>query len=441
MVALADLLEARTWTFPTESIGNQVQTVADSAADGDTLLFSPGVHQVDLSLVNKGLVLIGQGGAGAVSLKRTNEHIVDKPGLIRMQSGGSQSFRAIGLTFRDGISIGRAQSGGISLSGVANVWIEDCAFVNNKSLPSDQVKANDGGAIQVGGATSVTIRNCTFEENRTTAGSGADGAGGAISVVATTIAVTNCRFTDNVSEGTSCGGAGGAASLGGNSVTLADCEFRGNSAASGGALLAVGSAVVVDRCQFIDNESHAGGAGCGLPPGSVVNLSGAVIVRESLLLDNRGDGSALRIAPNNHVLVERSTIAFNGAAGTLQPAVQLDSTPNVLFKQNLVAFNNGPGINHDAAISNRVTCNIIWANTPDFSGGTDWRGSFNNQASDPLFCSTSEPGITVAANSPALVGGAGHSSSCGIIGVVESACPAVGVTPTTWSAIKSRFGG
>jgi predicted outer membrane repeat protein len=442
MVAFTGPVDARTWSFESETLGSAVQTVADSAADGDTLLFFPGVHEVDLSLTNKGLVLIGQGGAEVVSLTRTGEHIVDKPGLIRIQSTSGKAFRAIGLTFRDGISLGRAQAGGISLSGVSNVWIEACAFVNNRALPSSQVPTNQGGAIQIKGGTSVTIRDCSFEANRTTAGPNFDSSGGAINIVAATIAITGSRFTDNSSEGTSCGGSGGAASIAGSSLTVSDCEFSENSATSGGALLAVGT-ITMERCRFLGNESHAGGVPCGVPPGSVVSLSGTAIVRESLLLDNGGTGSALLVSPPGHLLIERSTIAFNGEPGNQQPALQLQgfADTKLIFQRNLVAFNHGPGIIHNAVTSSRTACNIIWGNSPDFPGVTDWRGSFNNQASDPLFCSTSEPGITVATNSPSLVGGSGHPEACGVIGVVESACPAVVVARTTWSAIKSRFAG
>jgi hypothetical protein len=418
-----------------------VQTVADSAADGDTLLFFPGTHQIELSLVDKGLVLMGQGGAASVILTRTPGHVMSKPGLVRMQATGGKSFRAIGLTFQAGVSLGRIQAGGISLSGVSNVWLEECAFVGNLALLGSLPTTNRGGAVQVEGANAVTIRDCTFDDNRTAASPNLDSSGGAISIAAASITITGSRFTGNVSEGHACGGTGGAISVGGNSVSISDCEFRENVATTGAAVHAVGG-VTMERCVVIDNVPTANAGFCGQPPVSVVYLSGDVTLRESVLLDNDGPGSALFIQPSGNIRIERSTIAFNGEAGSQQPAIQLSGvvSSSLTFQRNLVAFNRGPGIIHNVPTNSGVACNIIWGNSPDFLGVTDWRGSFDNQASDPLFCPSAEPGITVAANSPTLPGGEGHPESCGAIGVVESACPAVGVKPTTWSAIKSRRG-
>ncbi|HEX7878460.1 MAG TPA: right-handed parallel beta-helix repeat-containing protein, partial [Candidatus Eisenbacteria bacterium] len=301
-----------------------------------------------------------------------------------------------------------------------------------------------GGALQISGAQSVTIQDCAFARNLSAAGLFNDSSGGAIDLVAASVSIVRCAFTDNTAEGTLCGGSGGAVMVGGDAVTFTDCEFRGNSAADGGAVLAVGT-TTFDGCRFIGNTASAGGGFCGIPAvSSVLHLAFGGEVRDCVFLNNTGPGSAVAMTGGSVNVVEHSTIAWNGvSSASAQPAVDLRGldASSVDFRQNVVAFNRGGGIAHAVPASDDVACNIIWANNQDFVAGADWRGQFDNQASDPLFCSQSEPGISVAANSPCLAGGSGHAEGCGVIGTVEVGCPSVSVTPTTWSAIKARIHG
>ncbi|HEX7878550.1 MAG TPA: right-handed parallel beta-helix repeat-containing protein, partial [Candidatus Eisenbacteria bacterium] len=432
------------WVFSSPASGSDVQSVADRAADGDTLLFMPGRHEIQLELTDKSIVLVGQGGPGQVTLTRTAEEVIFKPGMIRITgaTGGGNSFRASGIRFEGGFSHGRAQAAAIWAWEVSTVVIEDCQFINNRAVPSSMAGSNFGGAVRVWGASTIRLQGCLFKGNSSEASFHHDSSGGAAQLSGQFIEVRHCEFEANRAEGYFCGGGGGALIALGNFVTIADCNFFRNSA-SDGAALGANSNITIERCSFQENPGGGSLFGpCGVQEGSSVNISGVASIYQSTFIDNRSNAPALRLLGAGPHHVETSAFVGNGVSGGGSPAVRLggSAAANVTFARNLVAFNHGPGIAHAITTEGAASCNIIWANNPDFIQGSDWRGAHDNQASDPLFCEGAVNDLLVANNSPCLPGGSGHPESCGVIGSVTAGCAVVSIRPSSWSGIKLRFG-
>lgn len=441
LLIFSEPASAGVWVFEPAAAGSSVQDVADNAADGDTLVFKPGRHEVRLFLTGKSLVLLGEGGPDQVILTRVSGQSGPDPGMVGITGNATSglAFRARGLTFEGGLSQGYRWPGALRLEGVADVTIEECRFIGNSAEASIlRNRTNSGGALAVTGASSIRLTGCLFQRNRSTADYHDDSEGGAATLAASSIHIDECQFDGNIAGGGFCGGRGGALLVRGGGVSITGCTFTGNKAQNGSAISASGI-VAMERC-VIRNSGDGGGSiwgPCNEGDGNVVRLSGSVSVRRCLFMDNAVPGPALQLLGDGvHEIVE-STFLRNGVSGNPDPAVRLfDSKSRMTsFKRNLIAFNHGPGIGDDLASG--ISCNIIWGNHPNFTGSASWNDLNDNRVLDPLLCDEAADGVLVAADSPCLEGGFGHPSNCGIIGSVVAGCPASPVRTATWSRIKT----
>jgi len=166
---------------------------------------------------------------------------VDRDGLIDIDPGmGSNfAFTAQSLTLAYGWAEGPYGGGALragdstDTTTPSSVTLTDCMISNNRAAPSTAT-ASSGGAISIGQNTALTISGCTVTRNT------AEGVGGALFVSNTGaggLTITNSRFTDNLSDGTTVtAGQGGAvyARVGSGGGTITGSTFTGNTATSGG---------------------------------------------------------------------------------------------------------------------------------------------------------------------------------------------------------------
>lgn len=431
----AEPATARTWLLQAHGGGEAaaIQACADSSASGDTLLFQPGRYEIELQLADKSLTLIGAGGAAQVTLTATPTFDVGKPGLVTSMATTPQTFRAEGLTFRDGRNYNHAWGGALSLGGISLVVVRDCVFTGNSVTASMEAGAG-GGAIGLWGGGDVRVEECRFVANRTQGYRGSAGQGGALMADATRLLVRRCRFEFNHS------GRGGAVDIRGGACRVEECQFLQNDGVEGAALAASGP-VTVDHCVFSGNVGRNGISPlCPECYGGVLSVSGSGELVDLTIIDGPGEAAALRLTGAGPFLLARSALAFNAGASVMR--LDVASRAAVTLDQNLIAFNAGgifgaPGVSLGAA-----SCNVVWANTPDFwPTELDFRGANGNQASDPLLCTAGSLESGVVANSPCLTGGAGHPEACGVIGGVTAGCAAVSVQSTTWGGLKARYAG
>ena len=282
---------AATWTiYPTDRDGmtpsQQITNAVTRAASGDTVVFEPGVYQLDgvsfmntttasgvtsryyVHLPSKRLDFVGNTSGAwndAVVLKGNGN---DR--FAYMESEGS-SFRNI--TFEnfaandhpetkvnnnniDNIGLGGAIAfsiynkiestavsncvfrGNVARGGgaISRVWATDCLFTNNAAYWG-------GGAVY-----SSRMTRCLCVNNKTFSG----GIGGA---VCWPNRLTECTFIGNVS------GDSAGAVTGDGSMIVEDCTFRDNSAGSDGGAMTLRQKTTVSRCVFAGNSaSWKGGA-------------------------------------------------------------------------------------------------------------------------------------------------------------------------------------
>ena len=171
-------------------------------------------------------------------------------------SGGAPTIE--GLIFENAHSMAANSGGALSLNGApegSTVTLAHDTFVN------DVATGGEGGGARINTASAVvTVSDSTFSSNSTT------GAGGALTVFATSANLSGDTFSGNAATGAgSSGGALSAFSLGGP-IVLSSSRFTGNSANAegGGALVtaeAAGIAITLNGNTFSHNNvSDPGGA-------------------------------------------------------------------------------------------------------------------------------------------------------------------------------------
>ncbi|MCG8407978.1 MAG: right-handed parallel beta-helix repeat-containing protein [Phycisphaerales bacterium] len=181
-----------------------------------------------------------------------------------------------GFTIRDAKYAGKG--GGVLITASSHVDLLNCAITDN-ATEDLVIQAYAGGVYVTGGSSDVAIEDCVFRSNST------DGAGtnygGAMAVAGTSSAtVSRCIFSDNQ------GDAGGAlwVALGSN-VMCTDSLFAWNNAIWGGAILASGD-LTLASCTISDNAADVGGN-----YGGIWQSVSALTVVNSIVYDNGGSAN------------------------------------------------------------------------------------------------------------------------------------------------------
>jgi hypothetical protein len=334
------------------------------------------------SWINGRLTIDGNGRAPRINGNQTFS-------LFVVGAGGTR------LDLEDLVLIGgrRANTGGcvaLAVAGdVATLDVLRTRFTDCRALAAGSPR---GGAIdwEAGAGSQVLIVDSTFTNNLTTAIPAppaiAGGAGGAVSVQASTIIIDGSRFDGNLVDvgGATSGGIGGAL----RAMLLADgigsiegSVFRNNSATplttdglgvGGAASLSCSGPCQwsVSRSEFTGNQARRGGAitGPGPGPGATSAQRRIDVVNNSFIANDANDrGGAVHLVAGAPRLIHNAFF-FNDAPSGAHLAV-FDSTAVRAVGNVLAAVAAGSACASGNVVSDLVTGNLSQATCAIGAGG------------------------------------------------------------------------
>ena len=334
---------------------------------------------------------------GGISLSGGELHVIDSD--IRdngsYYGGGAhvQGAELVRMTRCQVTGNGAVAGGGFSLSEVATVVIEDCAFRDNRAIG---YYGGAGGAIWIDSSRTIDLDRCTLEHNEAAL------RGGGASLRGTDVRVHGCRFVDNRTVGThwNPGQSGGGLQVEGGRVSLESCVFAGNEAdLAGGGVSGFADTLVVANCEvrnntLVNNDTNVMGGGLYLVAAdslyiaksvvsgnSSANYGGGVyasapfvLIKHSSVVDNdvRGvgtgyyGGGGLCITGERVVAIRNSTVLRNraGAGGGITSFANETRIENSAISGNISLDDDTAavyGVGWDNSFQVRNT--IVWGNT------------------------------------------------------------------------------
>jgi nitrous oxidase accessory protein NosD len=289
-----------------------VQAAIDAAADGDTILVSPGEYHERIDFRSKDVTVASTDGAAATVLDGDSLGTVVVMNADPAESPTLRGFtvRNGRATFEDGYS-----GGGVKTSGGAAV-IEDNVVTGNATCDS-------GGGIEARFSHAVIRRN-RIEGNGQSLCSGGAGGGGVFIGGAGAV-----QLVDNVIAGNAHGSAGGGVSLfAAGSPTIARNVIQDNTGGGqgGGIWIVNNSDAQIEDNLIVGNSASAGGGVYWLVPSgsrgpALVNntIVGNVAASGSALLADGFDAAA-RVA-NNVLVGAGSSVLHCGSLNDPNPPV------------------------------------------------------------------------------------------------------------------------
>jgi hypothetical protein len=441
-----------------------------AAGPGDTVIVAAGSYlEHDLAL-HEGLVLIGEGGSGAVIIDAQQsgrvfygEQItgatlqgITLANGFSPEDGGGARFRACTIVFTDIRITGCAaeNGGGLYASEGCQLRCIGCEISDNRAFGS----SGDGGGMAIRDS-GLGLIDCRLERNESLFTSGA------LSLYGAGVwTLQGCVIADNVAV------HGGGVETEGNPGFIAfDCLFQGNRAYAAGGALNAGLRVRLERCDFVSNYAeHMGGA----ISANVADLSMDACWFEDNATENRG--GALSLVNGVNAMIEGCTFLGNNAdlGGAIEAGQSQDYLRDCTLVGNYALHEGGAGIYNEMAIvtlirtiiadsrnggavrlelpsgSFNFDCCDLYGNV-----GGDWveeiddqLGDDGNISADPRFCGDANPPAPYALHddSPCLPGNHPDGDDCGIIGAWGAGCPASAVpAQSAWkasfSAVKALY--
>ena len=409
-----------------------IQAAIDAAVDGETVQLVwgtyEGVGNRDLDFGGKAITLRSRSGATNGATIKCDGRAGDPHRGIFIHSGESAGTIIEGLTFTGGFTESGNGGGAIRCDGPVTPIIRSCVFSSNSSssrggainctngaAPTisdcqfrNNLSRDRGGAIACDLDAAPTIIDCLFDANQTLS---ATSRGGAIAVTATTLQLTGCTVSNNVSIR-----GGGLLCTGEVTVTISECEFTGNTTpqGSGAAIYCdAGASPLITDCILANNSAGISGGAllcmdgadpiltdCTLRANTAATSGGAAFITNAAtafvgntIYNNVSDeGSALALAGSAAPTLERCILAYNGA---------------------------GAAVTSDGATAT-FTCSNLYGNAGgNWVGGLEGQlGSAGNISQNPLFCDFANGIVTLRPTSPCGPG----ISGCGLMGAWEVGC-------------------
>lgn len=257
---------ATTWTVTNlnDTGTGSLRTAVTSAANGDTITFTPGL--TGTIILASGYIDITKSinidGPGSDVLAISGPY----DGALLVSAGTVVSISNLMFTGCTVVNGTGNRYNGSAISSVGSLTVSNCWFSNNAATDGN------GGAIEVQNG-SATIQYSTFEAN------GSSGNGGAIDVEdnGSVVTINASTFTNNQA-----GGNGGGLELNdsGDIATVVNSTFTNNSAGNGGAISGDNGTLTLINSTLVSNSAHGQGAGVYVI-WSDISISSSLIAKNS----------------------------------------------------------------------------------------------------------------------------------------------------------------
>jgi len=405
--------------------GQMYATIAEgtaAAGDGDTVEVEPGHYLEEIVLQDRTLILVGQGGAAAVTIESPG---VGDPDLIRIV-GGSVELRGFTIDAMDerrGLAVHASGQvllddvvivGGVNADGFPGggigIWSYSRVTANGVVLADNSAYL---GAMPYGGHVSVELDSTFASQLATSLQNGGAARGGGLYIDATSSAVLDdTAMTDNRTTGLQDHDGGAICAEVGSTLMVQDSAFFGNATApndksTGGAIYA--GDVEIYSSEFSGNgETHRGGAVAvesdtlladgNLFDGNLANFGAAIYCRAAScdLIDNWFEdnearrGGAVLISSGSVGLMTRNHFCHNrvpaphagadiGDGGAVLVSQATLTGTNNVFIENTAYEDGGAMALYDSTVT--LTNNHFVSNGALRGGAVHVEGAFGQYAS------------------------------------------------------------
>ena len=434
-LALPVLGVASVSTGATHRVPSEYATINDAlgvSVYGDTVVVAPGTYtdwetrpgpgdgiSAAVFLVD-GVVVRSEAGSSVTAIDMQHEGI----GFVQVVLGvdlPSADTRLEGFTIRGVLQNAPA----ILIANSGKLTVVDCR------VEDVGVQAPGTGPSALRSRyTDVEVIDCTFENCSA-------GVGGAIGQLAGSAVIENCEFLACSNNAVFLDGQTGDSP----SAFIADSRFIGNTSDEGSAALFIsnfiGGVEVLD-CRFENNVSDgtSGAGAVSIGTGSQsITVSGCVFLGNALTGNGSGGGLFVTI-PSGSVEISGNTFYGNEVENPfVGSAVDVSGPFQLAFSNNIVASSSpGPAVSVIQGVMINTTCNVFWDNPGGNSVGFSL--SPTDRIVNPEFCDPDSGDLTLSPLSPCLPP---NSLGCGLIGALGEGCGTVSIAPESWSVIKSKY--
>ncbi len=347
--------------------------------EGDTLVLANGSFFEDTILVDKNLMLLGQGPTNTIVDAEQNGRVF----LIAEDVEAT----ICGITITGGLVEGMGDDTNLSPGAGAGIFNDGTLLLSNSLVTENS--ANLAGAGIWNNTDSVMhIRNSTISLNIS-----GQSVGGFGNYYLSTMTIDNTSIINNTAGFV--GGGGGSAGdsfsisnslVSGNtssflaggiilvhglvavgSVQIENTEFSQNSSALGGAIIANGVGTTIENSRFLDNTATQDGGAIALVGQEVLQIT------DSTFSDNDAalSGGAIQIIEDSRLFLLRSTINDNSA--TLGGGIAVSDSSEVFVTDSTISTNtatsSGGGIYETGLSSLSLNLSTIAFNTAINGGG------------------------------------------------------------------------